>query len=267
MTAVDLLLGPRRVAPPSEWSPLSAMLAFMAVAALAIALALGLVMTTHGLAPGELVALRRSCTSFSGVSETCEQVEFWFADFFYLLLPAGLLLLGRIKSARGLLLASPGWRPWQYVGFALVCVLVSGLAHQALWLASEAFGGSTANLLQDFEMFRQHLDSGYLLNFALFVGFLVILAPLAEEFVFRGFLFTALLRTPLGFLGSAVLLSGVWALLHWGYSWQSVSLLFGLGILYAYAAWRTGSVWPAVVGHATNNLVAVITVLVYLPQA
>jgi thymidylate synthase len=83
-------------------------------------------------------------------------------------------------------------------------------------------------------------------------------APLAEEFVFRGMLFAAFQKTGLGVIGSAVLLSALWSVMHWGYSSQNLVALFALGLLFSYIVWRTGSLWPAIVGHAANNLVAVV---------
>jgi membrane protease YdiL (CAAX protease family) len=53
--------------------------------------------------------------------------------------------------------------------------------------------------------------------------------------------------------------------MHWGYSPQNLSALFCLGLLFAFIVWRTGSLWPAIVGHAANNLVAVVALVTYQP--
>jgi hypothetical protein len=74
-------------------------------------------------------------------------------------------------------------------------------------------------------------------------------------------LFAAFQKTRLGVIGSAILLSALWAVLHWGYSSQNLVALFGLGLLFAYIVWRTGSLWPAIVGHGANNLVAVVVLM------
>jgi membrane protease YdiL (CAAX protease family) len=49
--------------------------------------------------------------------------------------------------------------------------------------------------------------------------------------------------------------------MHWGYSSQNLLALFLLGLLFAYIVWRTGSLWPAIVGHTANNLVAVVALV------
>jgi uncharacterized protein len=67
--------------------------------------------------------------------------------------------------------------------------------------------------------------------------------------------------TGLGVIGSAILLSALWSVMHWGYSSQNLVALFLLGLLFAYIVWRTGSLWPAIVGHAANNLVAVVALM------
>ncbi len=76
------------------------------------------------------------------------------------------------------------------------------------------------------------------------------LAPVAEEVSFRGYLLTAL-RTrhrP----GAAIALSALFfAIIHLD-PVRFAPVLF-LGALFGWMTWRTGSVWPAIVAHATNN--------------
>ncbi len=75
-------------------------------------------------------------------------------------------------------------------------------------------------------------------------------APFCEEVAFRGWLLTAL-RTRYS-IGPALVLSGVlFAAMH--LDPVRFSALVALGVLYAWMAWRSGSVWPAILAHATNN--------------
>jgi membrane protease YdiL (CAAX protease family) len=78
-----------------------------------------------------------------------------------------------------------------------------------------------------------------------------IAAPFMEEFVYRGFLFNALLRyAPVWF---AALLSGI----LFGLSHGSSSAFFplaGSGIVLAYVYWRSGSLTAAMISHALFNL-------------
>lgn len=88
------------------------------------------------------------------------------------------------------------------------------------------------------------------------VGFAVaasVVAPLCEEVAFRGHLaaaFHSRHRPPIAIGASALL----FALLHLD-PLRGPSLLL-LGALYGWLAWRTGSIWPAVVAHAVNNGIA-----------
>jgi CAAX protease family protein len=89
----------------------------------------------------------------------------------------------------------------------------------------------------------------------------VFIAPFCEEIFFRGFAFAGLLRgmnAPLAALLSAVLFTAA----H-GDLGSSVPL-FILGLILAYLRWRSGSIWPTIALHASNNLIATIFVLAAL---
>ena len=87
----------------------------------------------------------------------------------------------------------------------------------------------------------------------------VTLGPLVEELLFRGVLLSALLQR----WGStvAILLSSlVFALAHLpGLGWQLFALpdLLLLALALAWLRLRSGSIWPSVIAHGTNNLLAV----------
>jgi len=80
-----------------------------------------------------------------------------------------------------------------------------------------------------------------------------LLAPLCEEAAFRGYLQGALLTRLAP--GRAIALS---ALLFAAMHLDPVRFLpvLGLGILYEWITWRSGSLWPAVAAHAANNGIA-----------
>jgi membrane protease YdiL (CAAX protease family) len=84
----------------------------------------------------------------------------------------------------------------------------------------------------------------------------VLLAPLVEEFFFRGFFFRAL-RNWRGFWPAALATGTVFGLIHWETSAVGVIvplavLGFGLCLLYE----RTGSLYPCIAVHAVNNSIA-----------
>ncbi|WEN16601.1 type II CAAX endopeptidase family protein [Rhodanobacter sp. AS-Z3] len=87
----------------------------------------------------------------------------------------------------------------------------------------------------------------------------VCVGPVVEELLFRGVLLSALLRRWRA--GWAVALTSlVFALIHLpglDYQWYALPALLLLAVLLAILRLRSGSIWPAVLAHATNNLVAV----------
>lgn len=81
-----------------------------------------------------------------------------------------------------------------------------------------------------------------------------ILAPVAEEVVFRGFVFEGLSRAWGGAVTASLTSSFVWALIHLQYSWREMSVIFVLGLLLGWVRHKSGSVWVCMALHALNNL-------------
>jgi hypothetical protein len=93
-------------------------------------------------------------------------------------------------------------------------------------------------------------DGPTLLLFALVT---VVLAPIAEELLFRGFLFGGLLR--FGFV-PAMLISAV-AFAAWHLSPQAIPLI-AVGCVLAWLYYVSASLWQAITFHAIFNLVAFV---------
>jgi len=79
-------------------------------------------------------------------------------------------------------------------------------------------------------------------------------APLAEETIFRGQIFTALARTRLGFSGTSVLTSLAWALMHFSEPWLSIAMIFVMGLIFGLMLYRFGSLWVTIACHGAWNL-------------
>jgi membrane protease YdiL (CAAX protease family) len=80
------------------------------------------------------------------------------------------------------------------------------------------------------------------------------IAPVLEEFFFRGFIQRALERR-FGAAAGVSLAAAIFALVHvlpWVFP-----LHFFLGLAFGYAVWATRSIWAGVILHAANNAVAV----------
>jgi len=87
----------------------------------------------------------------------------------------------------------------------------------------------------------------------------VILAPVLEEFVFRGVLF-ATLRRKFSAWPSIIISAALFSALH-GYGVLGAITIFWSGILWAWAFEKTGSLWPGIIAHALNNLLVCLSVL------
>jgi membrane protease YdiL (CAAX protease family) len=95
------------------------------------------------------------------------------------------------------------------------------------------------------------------LAFALIVPSLMIGAPVAEELLFRGQIFTALSQTRIGVAGASVLTAAGWASLHYTGNPLQVVLIFAMGLVLSWLMYRFGSVLVTIVCHsAWNGLVA-----------
>jgi hypothetical protein len=70
---------------------------------------------------------------------------------------------------------------------------------------------------------------------------LVVAAPISEEFLVRGFLFRGWARSRLGAVGAVVLTSLIWAATHVQYDRFEVTEIFGLGLLFGWLRYRSGS--------------------------
>ncbi len=102
---------------------------------------------------------------------------------------------------------------------------------------------------------RHHGTSGFLLPLVLLIG---VTPAICEEILFRGFLqrrLTQLLPAWVGILLASI----AFAALH-------VDPIHALGVLplgiwLGFLAHASGSLWPAILGHFTNNTLAILGVL------
>ncbi len=94
--------------------------------------------------------------------------------------------------------------------------------------------------------------------------FVCAVAPMAEEFFFRGFLFQVLRRLPISVGGydlgpwvAAVIVGLLFGLAHTGSAASQYLVPLGfLGFVLCLVRWRTGSLYPCMALHSANNCVA-----------
>lgn len=231
-----LLSGPPAYRPQTPWPPLLAVAATLAIlmvsmiAALAAAEAVG----GAGQAGGDIVATAGLPLAASLAGSQIAAV--------LLTLLAARAFGGQPRAV--LALAPPAGGLSVYLGaFALMVALTSAFTVVVWALDPETVAG-------DLAPFTGLLTSPvwWLALLAIGVG-----APLMEELIFRGFLFSALAQSRLGVAGASLVTSAAWTVLHASYSLAGLAEVFAIGLFFAWVVWRTGSVRVTSFCHGAYN--------------
>ncbi|MBQ4854147.1 CPBP family intramembrane metalloprotease [Rhodanobacter sp. B2A1Ga4] len=171
--------------------------------------------------------------------------------------PLTLWLARRTWPALWSLAQPPGFGfapPRQLLFFALA--VAAGLAAPFLGAVLTQWLAHGHTVTQDIRQIGGNTPPGLRLPLVLVV---VCVGPLVEELLFRGVLLSALMkRVHVGWAvaGSSLL----FALVHLPglqYQWYALPNLILLALLLAGLRLRSGSIWPAVLAHGVNNLLAV----------
>jgi membrane protease YdiL (CAAX protease family) len=105
----------------------------------------------------------------------------------------------------------------------------------------------------------QELGANESTTLAIITGIFVIgIAPVVEEFFFRGFLYQAF-RNGIGVWGAAAASGLIFGVIH--FKPEFLVPLAGLGVLLALLFQKTGSLWPCIAVHAINNALAFAVLL------
>lgn len=89
---------------------------------------------------------------------------------------------------------------------------------------------------------------------------LVVAAPLAEELVFRGFMFRGLAASRLGVAGAIVIPSAIWSVMHIQYSAFYIAHIFVIGVVLGWLRARSGSTFLTLILHAIINLTSLVQI-------
>lgn len=119
-------------------------------------------------------------------------------------------------------------------------------------------------LMLDIEMPQGFID--FMLSEPIILSLIsvLIIAPIAEEFIFRGFLFSQLSRTRLGAWGAVSISSFLWTIIHFQYEFKILLILFIFGIFLGYIRMAYNSLGLPIAIHAINNLVAFLIAYYYV---
>ena len=97
----------------------------------------------------------------------------------------------------------------------------------------------------------------------LVAAFGIAIAPVVEETIFRGFVFSVFERAH-GRLAAVVITAGSFSLIHgpqYGWHWQILVLLLYVGIVFGAVRAKTRSIVPPTIIHAAYNMTLVIGLL------
>ena len=191
------------------------------------------------------------------------------AQFWYVLLFYGLSFLATwlfIRYRKGSL-RSIGWRRfrwWDPVitlgGFAVYFVGYAIL----LGVSTHLFPSLNINQKQQLGFQNASGTKDLVLTFIS----LVILPPLVEETIFRGFIFTGL-RNKMRWGWAALLTSAIFASAHLEFGsgqpllWVAAIDTFTLSLVLCYLRQKTDSLWPGILLHALKNAVAFLSLFVF----
>lgn len=97
---------------------------------------------------------------------------------------------------------------------------------------------------------------------------LVVLPPLIEEFIMRGFLFSSLLKR-LKLIPAILITSIIFCSAHLQFGsgapllWVAAIDTFILSLVLCYMRYKTHSLWPGIFLHALKNLVAFLSIFIF----
>jgi uncharacterized protein len=137
---------------------------------------------------------------------------------------------------------------WRSVGVLVLVLLAAFMSLNAIWSV-------LVNPGEDKVLNTLGSNEGTAL-LLLSAGLTCAVAPICEEFLFRGFMFTAI-RNRTGTLPAAAIVGVVFGAVHYGSApvldlVTLAALGFGLCLLYRY----TGSLYPSIAAHSLNNSIA-----------
>jgi membrane protease YdiL (CAAX protease family) len=82
---------------------------------------------------------------------------------------------------------------------------------------------------------------------------IVVVTPIGEETLFRGFLFRGWLRAPRDAWPAILLTSLLWALIHVQYDWFVIAQVFVFGVMLGWLRWASGSTLLTMILHGLIN--------------
>jgi uncharacterized protein len=236
-TAIE---GERSRSPSPGWPPWSAPIAL--VGGLALALVGGLIVDLPALALGVKISSSHTPPGVTLADTVVQDVGFVLAAVYCAHIG------GRAARAWQFGLRRPGIG-WRSASGLVLLLLVTFIVLSAIWSAA-------VNPPEDTQVLESLGSHEGTLLLLLSAGLTCVVAPICEEFLFRGYIFTAL-RNWRGTLPAATITGLVFGAVHVGSApvldlVPLAALGFGLCLLYRF----TGSLYPCIAAHSLNNSLA-----------
>jgi CAAX protease family protein len=152
-------------------------------------------------------------------------------------------------------LIRPRWRDVLVgiVGLVLLYIPLVAISH---------FTGTLPSTKYMIDLYHRALASGYVPALA---AALIIVAPLSEEILVRGFLLRGWAASSIGPTAAIILTSAVWTSLHVQYDVLTLADIFGIGLLLGWIRLRSGSTLTTITLHALQNASALVFVAMLYP--
>lgn len=87
--------------------------------------------------------------------------------------------------------------------------------------------------------------------------YVIVIGPIFEELLYRGFLLPGLAASRLRPVGALLVTTALFTLMHHSYHYYALMMVFASGLLYGAVRLATGSVWLCCSLHMLNNAYAV----------
>lgn len=151
--------------------------------------------------------------------------------------------LTRIRIADYLAIDRPKLRD-VLIGFAVILALLP-ISDLSAWLLGKPL--TPPFVIAAYTTAR---DTGTLWLLALA---LTVAAPLAEETVFRGFMYRGLAASRVGVFGAILIPTLIWTVMHQQYDAFYLFYVFVLGIVFGWLRWRSGTIVTPMILHGIIN--------------
>ncbi|MGB7328137.1 MAG: CPBP family intramembrane glutamic endopeptidase [Rubripirellula sp.] len=176
---------------------------------------------------------------------------FVMPQFALVAVPLAAARLSPEPMARRLGLVRGTWPTWAWIGSALATPLIGLVSGILVGLFLDESDG----LKEISGVFRTHGQNGFLVPLALMIG---VTPAICEEILFRGYIQTRLVRSFSPTIGVFVA-SFLFAAFHMDL--VHVVAVFPLGVFLGMVSYRSGSLFPAMLGHFVNNVISVVMIV------